>query len=311
MAIPMIETGYKPEYALGALYQGFNAGNADMSSREEILRQFLANEKAKQMNPLEVEQRQLENRGIGFDLVGRELNANRNAGLMTPEMLSKFVQSKGAEMDESINKGETSNMLQPFVRQQIPLEQGAKTKQLESANELAQIDALLNNGGYDSYGNQATPEQMQQWQQMRTGIVERMGQTPDLYGKSALEHIKGGYDLQRAEIAANAARFSAEHGGKAAWAQAIGPATQAVNSIVTNITKLNNNEFGDYLAGIVKARGHKPGTPEYEKAMVSEKDNFRKQLMAQLSEAQGFLRQIQQASGFQAQAPTGGVIKLD
>jgi len=60
MAFPQIETGYKPEFGLGALYQGFNAGNADMSAQEEILKQFLANQREQQMQPLDVGVRQWE-----------------------------------------------------------------------------------------------------------------------------------------------------------------------------------------------------------------------------------------------------------
>lgn len=54
MALPEISTGYKPEFGLGALYQGFNAGNADQSAQEEIIKQFLANQRSQQMNPLDV-----------------------------------------------------------------------------------------------------------------------------------------------------------------------------------------------------------------------------------------------------------------
>lgn len=58
MALPEISTGYKPEFGLGALYQGFNAGNADMSAQEELLKQFLANQREQQMQPIDVNQAQ-------------------------------------------------------------------------------------------------------------------------------------------------------------------------------------------------------------------------------------------------------------
>lgn len=58
MALPQIETGYKPEFGLGALYQGFNAANADQSAQEEIIKQFLANQQSQQMNPLEIQAKQ-------------------------------------------------------------------------------------------------------------------------------------------------------------------------------------------------------------------------------------------------------------
>jgi len=58
MALPQIETGYKPEGALGALYQGFNAANADQGAELELIKQFLANQREQQMQPLDVGVRQ-------------------------------------------------------------------------------------------------------------------------------------------------------------------------------------------------------------------------------------------------------------
>jgi len=56
MAFAQIDTGYKPEFSLGALYQGFNAGNADQMAQEELIKQFLANQREQQMQPTDVEQ---------------------------------------------------------------------------------------------------------------------------------------------------------------------------------------------------------------------------------------------------------------
>ena len=53
MALPMIETGYKPEFGLGAMYQGFNAANADQGAELELIKQFLANQHAQVQNPLD------------------------------------------------------------------------------------------------------------------------------------------------------------------------------------------------------------------------------------------------------------------
>lgn len=44
----MIETGYKPEGALGALYQGMNAGAAEQEQRNQMLQTYLANLKSEQ-----------------------------------------------------------------------------------------------------------------------------------------------------------------------------------------------------------------------------------------------------------------------
>ena len=58
MTIPTIDTGYKPEFGLGALYQGFNAANSDQASELELIKQFLANQREQQMQPIDVSQAQ-------------------------------------------------------------------------------------------------------------------------------------------------------------------------------------------------------------------------------------------------------------
>ncbi len=58
MALPQIETGYKPEFGLGALYQGYNAANADQMAQEDLIKAFLANQRETQMQPLDIGVRQ-------------------------------------------------------------------------------------------------------------------------------------------------------------------------------------------------------------------------------------------------------------
>lgn len=60
MAAPMIETGYKPEFALGALYAGENSAYAEQSQQEDMIKQFLANQRERQMQPLDVQKAQWE-----------------------------------------------------------------------------------------------------------------------------------------------------------------------------------------------------------------------------------------------------------
>lgn len=47
-----IETGYKPEFALGALYQGQNAADAQAQNDQELIMKFLANQHAIENNPI-------------------------------------------------------------------------------------------------------------------------------------------------------------------------------------------------------------------------------------------------------------------
>ena len=192
--IPQIQTGYQPEFALGALYHGMNAANTQQSAEMELIKQFLANNREEQMQPMEVGMK-------GFDF------AKQHALHENPNYLPQFVRGQIGEQvqkemagNEATRKDDIGKLLQPFVQQQLPIEQGTKTRQLQMQNELAQIDQLLGNGGYDQFGNQASPEQMKAWGGLRQQIVDRMGQTPELSGKTALEHIKGQYGLEEAKL---------------------------------------------------------------------------------------------------------------
>lgn len=56
----MIDTGYKPEFGLGAVYQGFNAANAEQGAELELIKQFLANQREQSMQPMDVNIKQTE-----------------------------------------------------------------------------------------------------------------------------------------------------------------------------------------------------------------------------------------------------------
>lgn len=53
MAFNPIETNYKPNFGLGAYYQGINAANAKQLTEEDILKAFLANQREEQQQPLD------------------------------------------------------------------------------------------------------------------------------------------------------------------------------------------------------------------------------------------------------------------
>ena len=54
MAFSQIETDYKPNFGLGAFYQGINAANSKQLSEEDILKAFLNNQKEQNEQPLDL-----------------------------------------------------------------------------------------------------------------------------------------------------------------------------------------------------------------------------------------------------------------
>jgi len=213
MALQEISTGYKPEFALGGLYHGFNAANAEDMSQEEILKQFLLNQREQQMQPLDIEKAQLANQGTVFDNMVKELSGAQAQVQNTPEQLFGFGQAKQAGYDKAVRENEVGQLLQPFIKQQLPIEQSAKTVQLDIAKQIADIDKVLA-GGADPFGNVAAPNQLPLWEKERAALVSRLGNTPELAGKTALAQLNNQAEFDKATtvagIAADASRYSAE-----------------------------------------------------------------------------------------------------
>jgi len=314
MAYQEISTGYKPEFTLGGLYHGFNAANAEDLSQEELLKQYLANQREQQMQPLDIEKAQLTNQGIGFDMSGKQLAAEQADLQRTPAMLQGFIDSKQAGYDEANRKNKVGQLLQPFVEQQVPLEQGAKTAQLDIAKQIADIDKVLA-GGADPYGNVAAPNQLPLWEKERAALVTRLGNTPELAGKTALENTKGQWDYDKGVDVAKIMAQSREHTGANATSQAAvklaGQATQEVNVLNAQLAKLQSKE------GEMEFNQNFLKVPEAQRtAAYRESINTMKQQLAEAKRVQQHymsmtgIPTVPNASSTQA-APSASVIKYD
>lgn len=87
-----ISTGYQPEFGLGALYQGFNAANADRLNEEEVLKHFLQNQKDIREAPL--------------NQIIKQWEAKQAEGKMgDPEYLAKMIEGYKGQMNSQIAAG--------------------------------------------------------------------------------------------------------------------------------------------------------------------------------------------------------------
>ncbi len=329
MAFNQIDTGYKPDGALGALYQGYNAADAQQMNALEMIKAALANQREQQMQPLDIEKAQLSNKGMVFDNMVKALQGVQAETQNTPQQLNLFAKSKEAGYNKDIREDELSGVLQPFKLAAAPAQGHIMVNDARSDATLSdqQSGAIT---GIDATGNQLTPEQQRSFLQQYSQNVPIRGNTPQQYGKENLEDIKGWWDLQKANVAASATRDAASVGGKAAWAQALPVAERTVANIQNNLTKLRNNELGDEIAARVRAAGKKPGTLEYKQALESEKQKLGATMQQELLEAKRQYDLILQASGLLTNQPvpasasskqsssqstrgssSGNVIKLD
>lgn len=87
-----ISTGYIPQFGLGALYQGFNAANADRLNEEEVLKAFLQNQKEQAEAPL--------------NQIIKTWEAKQAQGKIDdPEYLSKVLEGYKGQMNSQIAAG--------------------------------------------------------------------------------------------------------------------------------------------------------------------------------------------------------------
>ena len=294
----MIETGYKPEFGLGAVYQGFNAANADMSAQEELIKQFLANQREQSMQPLDIEKARLGNIGLGHDNTVKALQAEQATVQNTPAMLEKFRQNTEAGYNKNIRQDELDSLMQPFKKDSVAYQGQTLFNQARQGATLAEQQAS-GITGTDSKGNVLSPLQKKQVLNDYNTNVGIAANTPEHLQKLDIEDTKGWWHLKAAQTAAEATRYAASQGGKAAWAQALPTVFNAVKDLQDNLVKLNNNELGDQIAQRIRAQGisAKKGTPEYEAAMVSEKQRMIVEYQTALQSARENYNMVLQASG--------------
>jgi len=90
-----------------------------------------------------MQHKQLQNEGTVFENMTKELQGRQAQAQNTAPMLANFAQAKDAGNQEAIRKNEIGTLLQSFIKQQVPLEQGATTQQLDLANQVSDIDRVL------------------------------------------------------------------------------------------------------------------------------------------------------------------------
>ena len=191
----MIETGYKPEFGLGALYQGFNAANADQSAQEELLKQFLANQHAQVQNPLD-EQTTAQN------LLANHYKTN-------PEYQQGMTDMIEGQGYSNLAAGQTAQGLQK-------LKEKAESRGLENdfrvadvQNDIYQLD--------DKIGTEQNPLTRMAMIKKRERLIRNLKETPKFMGQRELGETRTDSAEYIAELnaqqRASSARWRASQSG--------------------------------------------------------------------------------------------------
>jgi len=243
-----IDTGYKPEFGLGALYAGQNAANSQAMNDEELAKLFLANQTAQQSygqvertNPLEVTRMQNANTVGGYDA------ALARAKQSSPSYIPMSLSGQEAQMQNQMTSADTGKLMAPFVREQTKATAQADTQKQQALWTLQNIDSQLNaEGGTDAQGNivKFTPGQIGFMKQKRQEIADQLKSTPEFLGKESISAEDNATKIQIAEIQAAAARDAAA--SRAAGVGNIKPPKTAEEALIRQIA--NQEAAGEITA---------------------------------------------------------------
>ena len=207
-----IETGYKPEFGLGAWFAGQNAANTEAANEEELIKSFLANQRERQMQPIDVEKAQL-----GLDPARYESQLAQ-AKSRNPNYIQEQLLGQIGQMQTQAAAGEKAKTLLPFA---IKAEQGTLENTAEDNSlmqQFKQIDGLIRQGGDIDPSSgllvKFSPQQQQAAVQHRDSLMKSMMSTPKFAQDTALADSKYEAALTKQqmmnEAALERARLAAE-----------------------------------------------------------------------------------------------------
>jgi len=189
-----IDTGYRPEGALGAWYAGQNTANAQDMNDEDLSKLFLQNQQlqqtytqAQQMNPLDVIAK-LQTNDIGaYD------SALARAKQSSPSYIPMSLMGQEGQMQSQATAADIGKALAPFKiaseKGQLENEQG-KQGVLWTMQDIDK--QLAQGGGTDEQGNVVpfNPNQIGFMVNKRKQLEEQLKSTPEFAQKKELTMIR-------------------------------------------------------------------------------------------------------------------------
>ena len=166
MSFAQIETDYKPDFALGAYYQGINAANAKQLSEEEILKAFLNNQKEQNEQPLDL-------------MIKQWQAAHAQDQMGSPEYRKSMLDGYMGQMNSQVAAGKKA---MGTVDTEIPAINQENKNKLQIAKLLEQFrDTQVGQDQPQSSYEQPTPMQGDNGQMgFNFGSASNAVQNPDL-----------------------------------------------------------------------------------------------------------------------------------
>lgn len=196
MAAPMIDTAWKPDGALGALYAGENSAYAEQAQQLEVIKNFLANQREQTSQP--------------FDMMGKEYEGRlAQAKMNDPNYVPWQLQGQIGQMKSQNTAGETAQILAPFKRKAEQEQLQGDYNKASTLTSIQAIDSAINQGGeHDEGGRFASynPQQLTALQQHRSKLIQQLADTPEFFQKQQLQNDRLDSNEYIAQLKAQAAQ---------------------------------------------------------------------------------------------------------
>ncbi len=177
MAMQMMDTAYRPDGPLGALFSGMNAAYAEQAQQLEVIKNFLANQREQASQP--------------FDMMGKEYDGRlAQAKMNDPNYIPMQIQGQIGQMQSQAAAGENAQVLAPFRRNQEKQQSQYDTQKLGVLRTIQDIDSKINAGGsQDEQGNLVpfSPQDKATMQQLRQQHIQQLADTPEFSQKQQLQ----------------------------------------------------------------------------------------------------------------------------
>jgi len=128
-----IETGYRPEFGLGAFFAGQNSANANDINEEELSKLFLANQRDAQMLPYDLQRKQLEVPGLQYEA---ELNRQKNSN---PNYIPSVINGYMGQMDTQVASGRYAMATEPGRTKVTNIQNSAIEREARLLDRLNQL----------------------------------------------------------------------------------------------------------------------------------------------------------------------------
>ena len=191
MALPQMDTAWRPDFALGAYVSGQNAANSESSAQEELIRQYLANQREVKSQPLDMDIKQYE-----ADLA----RAKSGSKSYIPWVMRGYE----GQMKSQDAAGESAQALRPFKDK---AEQGKLENETEVNNLLRTFQKLnsvvMSGGDVDPNTGQvvpASPNVLQALKAKRDQIGSLLGNDPKQIAQMEELAKKHEYALELAKL---------------------------------------------------------------------------------------------------------------